>query len=40
MIKNAQHWRKTVGGIGIDELYKTLDLYDVSDRIRSTVSSL
>ncbi|KIM65935.1 hypothetical protein SCLCIDRAFT_14824 [Scleroderma citrinum Foug A] len=32
MIKSAQNWRKTVGGAGIDELYKSLDLYDYPGR--------
>ncbi|KAG6334075.1 hypothetical protein ID866_5007 [Astraeus odoratus] len=32
MIANAQHWRKTVGGVGIDEMYKRLDLFDYPGR--------
>ncbi|KAL4073228.1 CRAL-TRIO domain-containing protein [Scleroderma yunnanense] len=32
MMKSAQHWRKTAVGVGIDELYKTLDLYDYPNR--------
>ncbi|KAH7885341.1 CRAL-TRIO domain-containing protein [Phlebopus sp. FC_14] len=32
MIKNCQHWRRTVAGIGIDELYKRLDPYDYPGR--------
>lgn len=29
MLQNCQHWRKTVGGDGIDALYNRLDPYDV-----------
>ena len=29
MIKKCIEWRKTVQGVGIDELYKELDPYDV-----------
>ncbi|EGN92148.1 hypothetical protein SERLA73DRAFT_191594 [Serpula lacrymans var. lacrymans S7.3] len=32
MIKNCQHWRKTVSGIGIDELYKQIDPFDYPGR--------
>lgn len=31
MFRDCQHWRKTVSGIGIDELYKRLDPFDVSE---------
>ncbi|KAI6128812.1 CRAL-TRIO domain-containing protein [Pisolithus croceorrhizus] len=30
MIKDAQHWRRTVAGVGVDELYNRLDIFDVS----------
>jgi hypothetical protein len=30
MFTDCQEWRKTVEGIGIDELYRTLDPFDVS----------
>ncbi|KAG7088446.1 hypothetical protein E1B28_012438 [Marasmius oreades] len=29
MFRDAQHWRKTVEGVGIDELYKQTDPFDV-----------
>ena len=29
MWENCQNWRKTVEGVGIDELYRRLDPYDV-----------
>ncbi|KIJ64446.1 hypothetical protein HYDPIDRAFT_28391 [Hydnomerulius pinastri MD-312] len=32
MIKNCQHWRQTISGVGIDELYKRLDPYDYPGR--------
>ncbi|KAF9242594.1 CRAL-TRIO domain-containing protein [Melanogaster broomeanus] len=32
MIKNCQHWRQTVSGVGIDELYKRLDPFDYPGR--------
>ncbi|KAF8133658.1 CRAL-TRIO domain-containing protein [Boletus edulis] len=32
MIKNCQHWRKTVSGIGIDELYNKMDPFDYPGR--------
>ncbi|KAI6151364.1 CRAL-TRIO domain-containing protein [Pisolithus thermaeus] len=28
MIKDAQHWRRTVAGVGVDELYNRLDIFD------------
>ena len=31
MWENCQNWRKTVEGIGIDELYRRLDPYDVRE---------
>ena len=30
MIKDCQEWRKTVEGVGIDELYRRIDPFDVS----------
>ena len=30
MFKDCQQWRKTVEGVGIDELYKRIDPFDVS----------
>jgi len=30
MFADCQEWRKSVEGIGIDELYRTLDPFDVS----------
>ena len=30
MFIECQHWRTTVEGIGIDELYKRIDPFDVS----------
>ena len=30
MLKNCIDWRKTVQGVGIDELYRKIDPYDVS----------
>lgn len=35
MWANCQHWRRTADGIGIDELYRQLDPYDVRARPRS-----
>ncbi|KAF9220955.1 CRAL/TRIO domain-containing protein [Gyrodon lividus] len=32
MIKNCQHWRQTVSGVGIDELSKRLDPFDYPGR--------
>lgn len=32
MIKNCQHWRETVSGIGIDELNNRMDPFDVSSK--------
>ncbi|KAG6376972.1 CRAL-TRIO domain-containing protein [Boletus reticuloceps] len=32
MIQNCQHWRKTVSGIGIDELYNRMDPFDYPGR--------
>jgi hypothetical protein len=32
MFKNCQEWRQSVEGIGIDELYKSIDPFDVSDQ--------
>ncbi|KAI5986149.1 CRAL-TRIO domain-containing protein [Pisolithus albus] len=32
MIKGAQQWRKTVAGVGIDELYNQLDIFDYPGR--------
>ncbi|KAI6147488.1 CRAL-TRIO domain-containing protein [Pisolithus tinctorius] len=32
MIRNAQHWRKTVAGVGIDELYNQLDIFNYPGR--------
>ncbi|KAF9267442.1 CRAL/TRIO domain-containing protein [Marasmius fiardii PR-910] len=32
MFRDAQHWRKTVEGIGIDELYKQIDPFDYPER--------
>ncbi|KAH7909020.1 CRAL-TRIO domain-containing protein [Hygrophoropsis aurantiaca] len=32
MLKNCQHWRQTVGGVGLDQLYKDLDPYDYPER--------
>ena len=29
MLRNCQEWRKTVEGVGIDELYKNIDPWDV-----------
>ena len=29
MWKNCQHWRNTVEGVGIDELYREIDPFDV-----------
>lgn len=29
MWKNCQHWRSTVEGVGIDELYRQIDPFDV-----------
>src|SRR4051794_17502138 len=29
MFKDCQHWRKTVSGVGIDELYRRTDPFDV-----------
>jgi hypothetical protein len=31
MIQDCQEWRRTVEGVGIDELYKRIDPFDVSD---------
>ncbi|KAI0354930.1 CRAL/TRIO domain-containing protein [Trametes cingulata] len=32
MWKNCQHWRKTVEGVGIDELYRQIDPFDYPER--------
>ncbi|KAF8967167.1 CRAL-TRIO domain-containing protein [Flammula alnicola] len=32
MFKECQHWRKTVGGIGLDEMYKNTDPFDYPER--------
>ncbi|KAH9891614.1 CRAL/TRIO domain-containing protein [Cubamyces lactineus] len=32
MWKNCQHWRKTVEGVGIDELYRQTDPFDYPER--------
>lgn len=32
MIKDCQEWRRTVEGVGIDELYRRIDPFDVSAR--------
>ncbi|KAF9267444.1 CRAL/TRIO domain-containing protein [Marasmius fiardii PR-910] len=32
MFRDAQHWRKTVEGVGIDELYKQIDPFDYPER--------
>ncbi|KAF8195579.1 CRAL-TRIO domain-containing protein [Pholiota molesta] len=32
MFKDAQHWRQTVGGIGLDEMYKDIDPFDYPER--------
>ncbi|KAL0578634.1 hypothetical protein V5O48_003377 [Marasmius crinis-equi] len=32
MIREAQHWRKTVEGVGIDELYNQIDPFDYPER--------
>lgn len=32
MVKNCQHWRQTVSGIGIDELNNRMDPFDVSNK--------
>ena len=34
MWTKCQAWRKSVDGIGIDEIYKQMDPYDVSTRVR------
>ena len=31
MIRDCQEWRRTVEGVGIDELYRRVDPFDVSD---------
>lgn len=31
MIRDCQEWRRTVEGVGIDELYRRIDPFDVSD---------
>ena len=33
MFKDCQEWRKTVEGVGIDELYKRIDPFDVSHSV-------
>ena len=33
MLKNCQHWRQSVSGIGIDELNNKMDPFDVSDLV-------
>ncbi|KAG6906621.1 hypothetical protein DXG01_012939 [Tephrocybe rancida] len=38
MLKDCQDWRKTVEGVGIDELYRRIDPFDV--RIASLVVAL
>ena len=35
MFKDCQEWRKTVEGVGIDELYKRIDPFDVSHLVDS-----
>ncbi|KAJ8080591.1 hypothetical protein PM082_017425 [Marasmius tenuissimus] len=32
MFRDAQHWRQTVEGVGIDELYKQIDPFDYPER--------
>ncbi|KAI6014866.1 CRAL-TRIO domain-containing protein [Pisolithus microcarpus] len=32
MIKGAQQWRRTVAGVGVDELYNQLDVFDYPGR--------
>ncbi|KAI0670820.1 CRAL/TRIO domain-containing protein [Trametes maxima] len=32
MWKNCQHWRKTVEGVGIDQLYRDIDPFDYPER--------
>ncbi|KAF8158167.1 CRAL-TRIO domain-containing protein [Crassisporium funariophilum] len=32
MLKDCQHWRKTVEGVGIDELYRRIDPFDYPER--------
>jgi hypothetical protein len=34
MVADCQRWRKTVEGVGIDELYKRTDPFDVSPHIK------
>lgn len=40
MFKDCQEWRKTVEGVGIDELYRTLDPFDVSFFLRYVSASV
>ena len=35
MWKNSHQWRATVEGVGIDELYKEIDPFDVSIRTQT-----
>jgi len=32
MVMKCQHWRQSVSGIGIDELYNRMDPFDVSNK--------
>jgi len=32
MFKNCQEWRRTVEGVGMDELYKSIDPFDYPER--------
>ena len=34
MFKDCQQWRKTVEGVGIDELYRRIDPFDVSHHFK------
>ena len=37
MWSNCEQWRKTVGGVGIDELYREIDPFDVRRWVRVIV---
>lgn len=37
MFINAQDWRKSAGGVGLDELYKNIDPFDVSKQLLRAV---
>ncbi|KAI6122494.1 CRAL-TRIO domain-containing protein [Pisolithus croceorrhizus] len=39
MIKDAQHWRRTVAGVGVDELYNRLDIFDCPPLSSTLVAS-